>query len=747
MNQIIRMKTHGLFISIALICLSATAQQSTQTQVNDSLPLISLEEVQLVGIRANDNTPVTFTNLTQRELAPRNLGQDIPILLNYLPAVVTTSDAGAGIGYTGIRVRGTDATRVNVTLNGIPYNDSESQGTFWVNLPDFASSVAQVQLQRGVGTSTNGPAAFGASLNIQTRAVVAEPLVEVSSSMGSFQTSRNNLQFSTGLLNDRFTLSGRFSNIQSEGYVERASSNLKSYFLQATYQEKNTLLKGLFFGGHEVTYQSWYGVDAPTLETNRRFNPAGALFDQNGTPMGFYDNQVDNYTQDHFQLHWNEQLNSTWNFSLGLNYTYGRGFYEEYNDLWYTENSSFGPETSYSYLQIPLNETLANPVQTTENISQKWLDNDYYVLTLGVNYQDANTSFNFGGLASRYIGDHFGVLLWGQQIGETLPNHRFYENQGIKTEGSTFFKLSQALNPSWNAFVDVQLRGIDYQVSGVVAGPSELQVSDQFLFFNPKAGLTYTVSSAQRLYFSVAKAQREPNRTDYENGSPKPEKLTDFELGWRMNTDPLQLQANLYWMNYKDQLVLTGALDAVGAPIRQNVGQSRRIGLEVEAQWQFLDYFIWKPNLALSSNKNLDFYFERDGILEELANTNLAYSPNVIIGNALLYAPSTVFQLGLLSKYVGKQFMGNIDAASSLLKAYFVSDLSAVWTWQPNTWCDRIQWSVLINNIFNNPYESNGYFYTYDDTWTNPGQIKTIEGAGYYPQAGIHFLAGVNVRF
>ena len=741
------MKTHGLFISIALISLSATAQQSTQTQVNDSLPLISLEEVQLVGIRANENTPVTFTNLTQRELAPRNLGQDIPILLNYLPAVVTTSDAGAGVGYTGIRVRGTDATRVNVTLNGIPYNDSESQGTFWVNLPDFASSVAQVQLQRGVGTSTNGPAAFGASLNIQTRAVVAEPLVEVSSSMGSFQTSRNNLQFSTGLLNDRFTLSGRFSNIQSEGYVERASSNLKSYFLQATYQEKNTLLKGLFFGGHEVTYQSWYGVDAGTLETNRRFNPAGAMFDQNGTPMGFYDNQVDNYTQDHFQLHWNEQLNSTWNFSLGLNYTYGRGFYEEYNDLWYTENSSFGPETSYSYLQIPLNETLANPVQASENISQKWLDNDYYVLTLGVNYQDANTSFNFGGLASRYIGDHFGVLLWGQQIGETLPNHRFYENQGIKTEGSTFFKLSQALNPSWNAFVDVQLRGIDYQVSGVVAGPSELQVSDQFLFFNPKAGLTYKVSSAQQLYFSVAKAQREPNRTDYENGSPKPEKLTDYELGWRMNTDPLQLQANLYWMNYKDQLVLTGALDAVGAPIRQNVGQSRRIGLEVEAQWQFLDYFIWKPNLALSSNKNLDFYFERDGILEELANTNLAYSPNVIIGNALLYAPSTVFQLGLLSKYVGKQFMGNIDAASSLLKAYFVSDLSAVWTWQPNTWCDRIQWSVVINNIFNTQYESNGYFYTYDDTWTNPGQIKTIEGAGYYPQAGIHFLAGVNVRF
>ena len=745
MNHIIRMKTHGLFPILALFAFAVSAQNDNQKQVSDSLAMISLEEVQLIGIRANDNTPVTFTNITQKELAPRNLGQDIPILLNYLPAVVTTSDAGAGIGYTGIRVRGTDATRVNVTINGIPYNDSESQGTFWVNLPDFTSSVEEIQLQRGVGTSTNGSAAFGASLNIKTSALTDKSFAEFSSSVGSFNSSKNSLQFSTGLLNERFTLSGRLSQIKSDGYVDRSRSNLKSYFFQGAYQDENSLFKALFFGGHEITYQSWYGLDALTLQTDRRSNPAGALFDQNGRAMGFYDNQVDDYTQDHFQLHWNEQLNPSWNFSLGLNYTYGRGFYEEYNDLWYSQNISFGSETAYSYLQIPQNRS--NTVDATENISQKWLDNNYYVLTLGLNYQDENTTFNFGGLASRYLGDHFGVLLWGQQIGETLPNHRFYDNQGIKTEGSTFFKLSQTLNESWSTFVDLQIRGINYEVSGQIAGPSDFQVSDKFLFFNPKAGLTYNYSDNQKLYFSYSKAQREPNRTDYENGSPKPEKLNDFELGWRVKKEKIQAQANVYWMQYDDQLVLTGAIDAVGAPIRQNIGKSRRLGLELEFQCQLLDQLIWKPNFALSSNKNIDFYFKRDGILEPLQNTNLAYSPNLIAGNALVYVPSTGFQIGLLSKYVGAQYMGNIDSEKSLLEAYFLSDISAVWTRQLNTWIDRIQWSVLINNIFNYEYESNGYFYTFDDNWSNPSQITTIEGAGYYPQAGINFLTGISIRF
>lgn len=743
------MKT--LRLSFLLLASSIGLQAQNQSQVNfkdqDSLSTITLEEVKLTGIKAKDNTPVTFTNVSKKDIASRNLGQDIPILLNYLPAVVTTSDAGAGIGYTGIRVRGSDATRVNVTLNGIPYNDAESQGTFWVNLPDFASSVEQIQLQRGVGTSTNGSAAFGASLNVETSGIQQNAFSSLSSSLGSFNTFKNTFQFSTGMLNDHFSFSGRLSKINSNGYIDRAASNLDAYFFQAAFQDENTLIKALIFGGHEITYQSWYGVDAETLVSNRTYNPAGEIYDNNGNLTGFYDNQVDDYTQDHYQFHWDEKINAFWSSSVGLNYTYGRGFYEEYNDVWYNENISFGGDTSFDYLQIQPFTIGETTVESTENISQKWLDNDYYVLTLGLNYQTAETTINFGGLYSRYIGDHFGNLLWGQTIGASAPNHRFYENQGVKTEGSFFAKATQQLGSKLTGFLDLQIRGIDYKVEGTISGPDNFDVDDQFTFFNPKAGLTYTLSQKQNIYFSYAKAQREPNRTDYENGSPKPEKLNDFELGWRINNEKVRVQTNLYWMEYQDQLVLTGAIDEVGAPIRQNVGKSRRVGLEVDATIQLADQWLLKPNLALSSNQNLDFYFKRDGVLQSLGKTQLAYSPGVVAGNALVFAPSTRFQVGLLSKYVGKQYMGNIDSENSTLPSYFVSDINFVFTWQPNRWIKEIQWLTTVNNIFNFKYESNGYFYTYDDDWSTSGQITTIEGAGYYPQAGIHFLSGVTLTF
>ncbi|MEK9612616.1 MAG: TonB-dependent receptor [Flavobacteriaceae bacterium] len=732
------MKT--LRLSYLLLSFGLYAQNATQRVVQDTLSTITLEEVQLTGIRANDKTPVTFTNITKEELQSRNLGQDIPILLNYLPAVVTTSDAGAGIGYTGIRIRGSDATRVNVTINGIPYNDSESQGTFWVNLPDFVSSVEQIQLQRGVGTSTNGSAAFGASLNLETDRLQQQASASFSNSLGSFNTIKNTFQFESGLLNDAFTFSGRLSRIHSDGYVDRAASDLDAYFFQMAYQNKSTLIKGLFFGGHEITYQSWYGLDAATLASNRTYNPAGAIYDSSGNPSGFYDNQVDNYRQDHYQLHWNEKLNPFWRLTMGLNYTYGRGFYEEYNDV-------LGSDASFDYLQLTPYTLGDTTIDISENISQKWLDNDYYVLTLGLNYEKEKMQLNLGGLYSRYIGDHFGSLIWGQTIGETQPNHRFYENQGVKTEASFFAKLTQNLTERLTGFVDLQLRGINYSVEGIVAGPSSFQVKDDFLFFNPKAGLTYALSPNQKFYLSYARAQREPNRTDYENGTPKPEKLDDYELGWRIKKEKVQVQTNVYWMEYKDQLVLTGAIDQVGAPIRQNVGKSRRVGLEVEAKIQLTHQWLWQPNLAWSRNQNLDFYFQRDGKLKNLGNTQLAFSPNVVVGSALVFVPSTRLQVGFLSKYVGKQYMGNIDSENSLLGAYFTSDLNAVYRWRPNIWVKEIQWSLMINNIFNTLYESNGYFYTYDDTWSNPGQVTTLEGAGYYPQAGIHFLTGLNIFF
>ncbi|MDC3329568.1 TonB-dependent receptor [Flavobacteriaceae bacterium] len=650
------------------------------------------------------------------------------------------------MGYTGIRVRGTDATRVNVTINGIPYNDSESQGTFWVNLPDFASSVEAIQLQRGVGTSTNGSAAFGASLNLETDAVQEQAYATLASSLGSFNTIKNTLRFSSGILNEGFTLSGRLSQINSEGYVDRAASNLDAYYFQGTFKDETTLIKALVFGGQEITYQSWYGLDPDTLKNNRRYNPAGEVYDTQGNRIAFYENQVDNYAQEHYQFHWNERLNSKWNIALGLNYTHGSGFYEEYNDLWYDQNISFSGATSFDYLQLKPFTIGNTTISDSENISQKWLDNDYYVITLGLNYNTEGTSLNFGGLYSYYVGDHFGDLIWGQNLGEVLPNHRFYENQGIKKEGSFFAKATQTLSEGFTGFIDLQLRSIGYQVSGQIAGPASFSVDDNFVFFNPKAGLTYDVASGQKLYFSYAKAQREPNRTDYENGNPKPEKLDDFEMGWRINTPKLQAQTNVYWMEYKDQLVLTGAIDAVGSPIRQNVGKSRRIGIELEFKINLNSNWLWQPNIALSSNQNLDFYFKRDGVLENLGKTQLAYSPNLVGGNAIMYVPSTRFQIGLLSKYVGKQYMGNIDSENSTLSAYFVNDLSAVYTWQPNKWIQEIQWSLLVNNIFNAQYESNGYFYTFDDTWSAPGQVTTVEGAGYYPQAGINFLTGVMLR-
>ncbi|MDC0916773.1 TonB-dependent receptor [Flavobacteriaceae bacterium] len=731
-----------LFLNVFVLL----AQEPNAQTVKDSLTTISLEEVLLTGIRAKEDIPVTFTNLSRQDIAPRNLGQDIPILLNYLPGVVTTSDAGAGIGYTGIRVRGTDATRVNVTINGIPYNDSESQGTFWVNLPDFASSVEAIQLQRGVGTSTNGSAAFGASLNLETDAVQEQAYATLASSLGSFNTIKNTLRFSSGILNEGFTLSGRLSQINSEGYVDRAASNLDAYYFQGTFKDETTLIKALVFGGQEITYQSWYGLDPDTLKNNRRYNPAGEVYDTQGNRIAFYENQVDNYAQEHYQFHWNERLNSKWNIALGLNYTHGSGFYEEYNDLWYDQNISFSGATSFDYLQLKPFTIGNTTISDSENISQKWLDNDYYVITLGLNYNTEGTSLNFGGLYSYYVGDHFGDLIWGQNLGEVLPNHRFYENQGIKKEGSFFAKATQTLSEGFTGFIDLQLRSIGYQVSGQIAGPASFSVDDNFVFFNPKAGLTYDVASGQKLYFSYAKAQREPNRTDYENGNPKPEKLDDFEMGWRINTPKLQAQTNVYWMEYKDQLVLTGAIDAVGSPIRQNVGKSRRIGIELEFKINLNSNWLWQPNIALSSNQNLDFYFKRDGVLENLGKTQLAYSPNLVGGNAIMYVPSTRFQIGLLSKYVGKQYMGNIDSENSTLSAYFVNDLSAVYTWQPNKWIQEIQWSLLVNNIFNAQYESNGYFYTFDDTWSAPGQVTTVEGAGYYPQAGINFLTGVMLR-
>ena len=726
MNNIIRVFLFLFFINVF----------SQEIELNDSLDVFMLEEVKVSTIRAKSTDPVTHTNINKEDLKSRNLGQDIPVLLNYLPGVVTTSDAGAGIGYTGIRVRGSDASRVNVTLNGIPFNDSESQGTFWVNLPDFASSVESIQLQRGVGTSTNGSGAFGASLNILTDAVQDDPFSSYSSSIGSFNTLRNTLKFSTGLLSDRFELSGRLSKISSDGYIDRASSNLKSYFLQGAFKDKNTLIKAIVFGGHEITYQSWYGIEDLS---NRTYNPAGEIYDQNGNLSGFYDRQEDNYRQDHYQLHWNEKINPLWSTSLGLNYTYGRGYYEEYNDS--------GSDTNFAYLGLRPLELGDQTISETENVTRKWLDNDYYVITLSANYLKNKTRLDFGMLFSRYIGDHFGTLIWAQNAGDILPRRRFYENQGDKTEINVFAKIEQPITKKLTSFIDIQYRKIKYDINGQIAGPIIFNVDSNYEFFNPKTGITYQASSDQQFYFSYSKAQREPSRSDFENGNPKPEILNDYELGWRINKNQFYIYSNIYLMAYKDQLALTGALDDVGTPIRENIGESSRFGIEIEAKFNFSDKWSFQPNIALSKNTNKDFYFKRDGILTYLGDTNLSYSPELVIGNVLIYKPSDNLNLSFLTKIIGDQYMSNIDSANSKLDSYSVSDLNVSYQLNPTLGLKTITINLLVNNILDKKYISNGYFYTYEDNWTNSDSIKTIEGAGYYPQAGINFILGLTIDF
>lgn len=715
--------------SIVLSCLYSL---SAQQQVQDSLKSreIILDEVLVSAIRVTRESPVTFSNLSKEQLNPRNLGQDIPILLNFLPSVVTTSDAGAGVGYTGIRVRGSDATRVNVTINGIPYNDSESHGTFWVNLPDFSSSTENLQLQRGVGTSTNGAGAFGASLNVLTDNIADEAFGEVSSSFGSFNTFRNNVKFSTGLLNTAVEVSGRLSRIISDGYVDRASASLDSYFLQGAFRDKNTLIKGLLFGGHEITYQAYFGIDAATLATDRTFNPAGQYTDENGTTQ-FYENEVDNYKQDHAQLHWNQRLDGGWNSSIALHYTRGRGYFEQFR-----EDDSFD---TYGYETITVD---GEQITETDLIRRRWLDNDFYGTVFSLDYGTDRLKFILGGGYNRYQGDHFGEVIWARYAPTNNIGDRYYDDDSRKTDFNIFAKANYKLDDHWSLYGDLQYRTVGYQANGNETGI----VDDTFNFFNPKAGLTYDLNANHNFYFSFAVANREPNRNDYENGNPRPESLKDFELGWRYVSSDFQVNTNVFYMRYKDQLVLTGELNDVGAPLRANVGDSYRLGLELDANLRLGKVWEWQPNFAISTNKNIDFVFQRDGVLQNLGNTTISFSPNLIVGNRIAYVPNDVFQMAVLTKYVGKQYMGNIDAESSVLKAYSQTDFNISYQIKPKAIFKSIVFSGLVNNIFDARYVSNGYFFTFDDTFTTPGTTTTIEGAGYYPQAGINFLLGVKIQ-
>lgn len=708
-----------------------------QEKAKDSTKTEKLDEVLVKAVRVDAKSPITHSNVTKKEIAKRNLGQDIPILLNFLPSVVTTSDAGAGIGYTGIRVRGVSSQSTNVTINGIPFNDAESLGTFWVNLGDFSSSVESLQLQRGVGTSTNGSGAFGASINVLTDAVSKEANGQIANSFGSFGTRKHTVKYSTGLLNDHFEIAGRLSNISSDGYIDRASTDLKSYFLQGSFVDDNTLIKAVLFGGSEVTYQSWFGIDRVTLASDRTYNPAGIFTDDNGETQ-FYDREVDDYMQDHYQLHWNQRYNSHWSTNIGLNYTYGRGFFEQFR-----EDDDF---STYGFQPLTVN---GQTVNTTDLVRRRWLDNDFYVINASANYKNNNLDMIIGGSFSHYDGDHFGEVIWAEFASQSDIRDRYYEGNGKKNDFSGFAKVNYRLNHKIKLYGDLQVRNVTYKTSGINSNLTLFNIDESFTFFNPKVGLTYEYNDNNDLYFSFARANREPNRDDFEsNANIKPEQLNDFELGWRHKKGNFSFNANGYLMLYNEQLVLSGEINDVGAPIRTNSGESYRLGLELEAIIPITSKLTLQPNATLSSNKNVETITALNGNLVNLGKTDIAFSPELIAANAIVYEPIENLQVSLLSKYVGDQFMGNTENSESKLDSFFVNDFNIVYTLKTKSVFDSVVFTGLVNNIFNEKYVSNGYFGSFDfEDTSSPTGISTGFFSGFYPQATTNFLLGVTLNF
>ncbi len=734
------------YIGYTTATVTVSTNDTTPIRIKLSQEDDILDEVLVSAVRVKDNAPVTYSNLTKKEISKRNLGQDIPILMNYLPSVITSSDAGAGVGYTYIRVRGSDASRVNVTINGIPYNDAESQGTFWVNMGDFASSTQSLQLQRGVGTSTNGTGAFGASLNILTDAVADEAGGEISNSFGSYGTRKHTVKFTTGKVNEHFEFSGRLSNIYSDGYIDRASTDLKSFFLQGSYTDDNTLIKALTFGGKEKTYQAWYGTPKARLENDQEgideFIAVNYLSEDEAKLLKnsdrrynyyTYDNETDNYWQDHYQLHWNEKINPNLSTNIGLNYTRGKGYFEQ-----------FKPNASA--------EDFANLItDDSDVIVRRWLDNHFYVANVSGTYNLDGFELIAGGSYSNYTNDHYGEVIWGSDLaqGTTIRDH-YYDSKAKKHDLSSFIKTTFKITNGLNAYVDLQGRFVSYTTNGLTSDREELNVNKEFNFLNPKLGLSYNLNDNTNFYASYARANREPNRNDFENGNSQHETLDDFELGWRFKSPHVNVNTNLYYMDYKNQLVLTGAIDDVGEPLRETSGNSYRLGLEIDADITFTKHLSLKPNIAISQNRNRDFNSFFNGDIQNLGETPISFSPDVVIGNALTLKPIENMEMSLLSKYVGQQYMGNLGGEISNLEvidSYFTSDFNIVYEIETNTIFKSIIVSGLVNNLFNKEYADRGYYYFYDDNWTDPENVTAIDGAGFYPQATRNFLLGVTLKF
>ena len=726
-------------------------------QVKEGFQVLALErsnflndEVVVQGTRAGSSSAMAYTNVSSGDLGKSNLGQDMPVLLQFTPSIVTTSDAGAGVGYTGIRIRGSDASRVNVTINGIPVNDSESQGVYWVNMPDFASSVASVQIQRGVGTSTNGAGAFGGSVNMQTNEFEEKSYAEAAVSGGSFNTLKSTLKFGTGLMNGKFTLDGRVSRVVSDGYVDRSFSNLRSLYVSGAYFGKKSMVRLNFFTGKEKTFQSWYGT--PESRVNGDIAGMNAYIERNwlsdedaknllnsGRTYNYYlyPNQTDNYAQDHYQLISHHTLNANWNLDFNLHYTYGRGYYEEFKA---------GDDLSKYDLQpfAKGGEVITN----TNIIRQKWLDNDFYGTTFGLNYEGTKgLKFTFGGGWNKYVGRHFGDVVGGD-VPTSYLGKRWYQSHAQKTDLNLYTKLNWAVNDYLDLMVDLQYRTIGYLMHGIGDKRQDISQENSYGFFNPKFGLTHKLSESSSAYVSYAVGSKEPGRQDFiDNPTKKPtaEFLMDWEAGYIKRGTKASFQLNGYFMNYRDQLVLTGKLNSVGEPIRQNVASSYRLGIEGNFSWQLSKAINWQANATISQNKIDQFveYITDYDTYEEKAishgKTDISFSPSLISASTFSVKTGKL-ETSLLTKYVGKQYLDNTSDEGRTLKSYWTQDVRFTYP-MVTKWTKKLSLTLLLNNVFNTLYSSNGYTYSYIY------EGKTVTENFYYPQAGFNFLMGAVIRF
>jgi len=710
----------------------------------------SINEITIRSLRATDKSAVAYSNVSAEDISKRNLGQDIPYLLALTPSVVTTSDAGTGVGYTAIRIRGTDGNRINMTMNGVPLNDAESQGTYFVDFPDIASSLSTVQVQRGVGTSTNGSAAFGASVNMQTDLLIKKPYAEISSTYGSFNTNKNSLKIGTGLISDHYAFDTRLSNVTSDGYIDRAAVNMKSYYFSGGYYSDKTVIKFITFTGNEKTYQAWNGVSGDSLKTNRTFNELGKYTDANGNTK-FYKNQTDNYIQSNYQIHWLQEINPFLHFNSTLHYTKGAGYYEEYKEA--------QKYSDYNLTPVTLN---GRTLDSTDLVRQKWLDNDFYGFTGSLNYEGKKVNASIGGAASEYAGSHFGNVIWVRNAENLDVANEYYRSISHKDEANIYAKANIELLHNLYAMVDVQYRVIRYNMKGtddVIDAATNtfrnITQSHPFNFFNPKAGLTYKLNMNNDVFASYSIANRDPNQTDYSNAglneSPTSERLYDTELGYRFQSPALSLGVNLYYMRYKNQLILTGKISQIGEMLTTNIPDSYRSGIELTAGVKITDWLKWDGNMTLSSNKILKFTEEGVDVYDAdwkltgvqnnyLGTTDIAYSPN-IISNSIFTFNYKNFDCGFYSNYVSKQYLDNTSDNTRSINAYFVNNLSIQYSLKMKP-LKSIDFRVLVNNLFNAQYETNGYtWYSY---YLGGQRVNDLR---YFPQAGTNFLASVTLKF